>query len=444
MGMNKTIIFFTIVFLFLLREASPVFAQVKIGVLLPLMKNSPDAESKKVGEIMLKGIRDALEDYQKSGKAVEKVALVIEDTKRESGVTLDQINKLAADKDLIAIFGPVYSSELSVNAGSAEFHKLPIVTPTATSNDLAKKNPYVFQLNPVYDTRGRLMSKYAMDELGMCSFLVLSEDTYGKLYSEGFMDEVADKNCIIKGKEFYSKDDTDFTNEIENLKAAITKEDWFIDFGSMERADIDKLKIIIKTGYNIDSLAENKISLSVYRIFGKEGKAVADSLKISTVKINETGKKFITGLADAIYIPVSGYNQIPDILTAMHSAGMILPILGTSDWNNETALLEAGGKFDLLYIESDFYLSDLSSEYLNEVKGEEYKNYYFGYDGMKLLLDEISEGNRTRESLNESLGKINNYKTNHINITMKERSNVSLSILKYDKGKLKKITDYVY
>lgn len=430
--------------LFFFTCSEKVFSQLKVGVLLPLMKNSPDPEERKVGDIILKGVKDAYQDYKNSDTNNTKVELLIEDTKRDQGITLELINKLGTDKDVLTIFGPVYSIELANNAGAADFHKIPVITPTATSNDLAKNNPYLFQLNPVYETRGKLIAKYAVNELGMKNFLILSEDSYGKLYADSFIDEINKGKSSIKGQEYYNKENPDFVMHLENLKSLILAEDVFIDFGNIDKSTLEKIRKLNPVYDNLDSLIQYNIAVSIYRMFGKNGKAAADSLKLNGVKISDKAKKIIPGTVDAIYLPVSGSGEIPNLLTDIESTGLILPLIGTSDWNNDKLLSENSSKFKTLIIESDFYLSDLSSEYLNEINEEDYKNYYFGYDGMKLILDEIAKGKRTREQLNLSLETLSNYKTNHNYITIKDRSNASLSILKFTDGKFEKITDYTY
>lgn len=439
----KTIILL-ILFLIAVSGIESARAQNKIGVLLPLMKNSPENEDRKTGELILKGIKDEITDYKSSGLSNQNIELIIEDTKRDNNVTLELINKLGSDKDVIAIFGPIYSSELVNNTGAAEFHKIPIITPTATSNELAKNNPYVFQLNPVYDTRGRLIAKYSIKELGMTNFIVLSESSYGKLYADSFIDEVSNNKGSIKGQEYYNKENPDFGTHIENLKAQILAEDEFIDFGNIDKAGLDKIRKRQAAFYNIDSLVQHSIAVSIYKLFGKNGKTVVDSLKLNALKITDKAKKIIPGKVDAIYMPISGSDEIASLLTEIELSGLILTLLGTSDWNNEKALDENKAKFKSLYIESDFYLSDLSNEYLSEINEEDYKNFYFGYDGMKTILDLISKGMNTREKLNESLETLSNYKTNHNLISIKNRSNASLNILKFTDSGLVKITDYVY
>ena len=72
------------------------------------------------------------------------------------------------------------------------------------------------------------------------------------------------------------------------------------------------------------------------------------------------------------------------------------------------------------------------------------KNYYFGYDGMKLLLDKIIAGNDTREKLNTALENTKDYKATHNDIDITERTNRHMSIMLFTNGKMKKISDFVY
>ena len=408
------------------------------------MKSSSDNDEKTTGEVFLKGVKDALREYETSDSSFHKVELIIEDTKKDQGLTLEIINKFGTDKNVIALFGPIYSSELVNNAGAADFHKIPLISPTATLNDLAGKNPYVFQLNPTYDIRGKLMAKYAISELGMKNFMILSEDSYGKLYSESFMNEVHSNNCLVYSPEYYSKDTPLFQEHFATIRSKITAEDKFIDFGNTDKLTIEKLKKVKLLYSNIDSLTSNKLAVSIFKLFGINGNKIADSLNIVPVKISDSGKKIIPGIIDAIYIPVSSYVEIPLILSELESSGIIIPILGTSDWNNEEVLSENSGKIKTLYFESDFYLDEISRDFLTGVKEDEMKNYYFGYDGMKLILDEISTGNLSRDKLNDAFENLKNYDAKHNNMTMKERTNNSLSVMFFGNGKLIKLTDFTY
>ena len=217
------------------------YSQVRVGVAIPLMTNSSDASEKKTGEQMLRGINDALEEYKNTKPAIT-VTITAEDTKKDQAATLDILNRFGSDNTVIAVLGPIFSSELINNAGAAVFHKMPVITPTATVNFLAKNNPYVFQLNPTYNIRGRVMAKFAMKEMGMKNFIILSEETYGKNYAESFKDEVEKNKGTVEGAEFYIKDSFPLTAQFESIKSIIFSKDKFIDFGNLTANQSDKLK----------------------------------------------------------------------------------------------------------------------------------------------------------------------------------------------------------
>ncbi|MEO8664685.1 MAG: ABC transporter substrate-binding protein [Ignavibacteria bacterium] len=430
-------------FLLLLSAGTNAFSQGKIGIAIPLMKSSDNSEDKKLGEQMLRGIMDALEEYNSSGPLM-KITLVIEDTKRDQAATLQIINKFGSDSSVMAIFGPVFSSELINNAGAAAFHKIPVITPTATQNFLAEKNEYLFQLNPTYDIRGRLMARYAMNELGMKNFAILSEDTYGKNFEESFSDEVINSGNKILFVKYYSKDESDLSDELKELKTKIFEDEKFLDFGNMKDADQEKLKKAkLKFSY-VDSLVNEKLVVSIYKLFGDRADRIIDSLGISPATNITGSRSYIPGITDAIYIPVSGSTEISNIIPQYFSENLNLPVLGTSDWNNLKTLTENKMYIKQLYFETDFYLNDKSGNDLINLSEADIKNYYFGYDGMKLILLQISDGNNTRQKLNDALQNVKDYHGIHNNVTMKDRTNHEMSVMSFKNGRIEKIKDFVY
>lgn len=433
---------FTLTILLLIIIPCIVRSQIKIGLALPLMTGSSDETEKMTGTQMLNGIKDAIEDYNKSGSAV-KISTVIEDTKKNQSATLDILNKFGSDSSVIAVLGPVYSSELVNNTGAALFHKIPVITPTATLNNLAKNNPYVFQLNPTYDVRGRLIARYAMNELGMKNFVILSENAYGKNFADSFSDEVQKSKGTVELTEYYSKDSVSVSGQIENIKKFIFEKDKFIDFGKLTANQNEKLKSLKFEYSDFNSLKAEGAVISIYRLFGKNAVRIMDSLKIFPSVITEM-RNVIPGCVNAVYIPVSGNEDIKTILPIYIASGINLPILGNSDWNNSEALSESGTGNAELYFDSDFYLKDDEEINNKGLSEQEIKNYYFGYDGMKLILDKISEGNKTRQSINNALEALKDYISLHNRITLYERTNHSMSVMNFKNGILKKVSDYEY
>jgi Periplasmic binding protein len=436
---------FFLLIIILQISLSSVFAQVKIGVALPLMRNSGSEEEEKAGEQILKGINDAIAEYDSVKKGV-KVIIDVVDTEKDPDNVLNIFNKFGSDTGFIAVFGPVYSSELIKNAGAGAFHKIPIITPTATYNFLAEKNEYLFQLNPTYDVRGGIMAKFAMTELGMKNFVILSEESYGKNFEESFTAEVNKNNGKIIFTKFYQKDKEDLADELEELRNKLFENERFIDFGNLNSVQMDKLRKLKLQFPNLnpDSLSNEKLIVSIYKLFGNRANTILDSIGISSVSATDNRGNYILGLTDAVYIPISNTNEIPKVVSEYFKENINLPILGTSDWNNEKVLDENRMYIKELYFDSDFFLKNNPKAELMNLSNQEIRNYYFGYDGMKLILDKISEGNNTRQSLNDALQKVYDYKTLHNNVTIKLRTNHEMSIMKFRRGSLEKIKDYVY
>lgn len=442
--MNQKVKSFFILAVIFLTNTGYIYSQIKIGVALPMMKSSQNEDDRILAQQMLTGINKALQEFNNANTA-NKIEIITEDTKRDQAEVLRIFDKLGSDDKVIAILGPVFSSELVNNAGAALFHKIPIITPTSTQSFLAEKNPYLFQLNPTYDIRGRIMADFACEELRMKNFVIFSEEAYGNNFAQSFTDQVIKDSGNIIAIKYYSKDKTELTEELEELRSKIFEKDKFIDFGSLSKDQLDKLNKMKFRFSNTDSLASQRLIVSIYKIFGKNADRTIDSagLTSSVIRADDFSKKYIPGYVDAVYIPVSNAYEITKVLPQLYAVGINLPVLGSSDWNNSVVLDENAAYIDKLYFDSDFHITDKSAEDYSK-SDPELKNYYFGYDAMKLILSKISEGNNTRELLNSALEKVSGYKAVHCGFTIKDRTNHQMSIMTYRNGNIEKLKDFVY
>ncbi len=434
-----------ILLVMLLSGNNQTIGQTRIGVILPLMESSENPEDKVLGEEILKGITDALDEFNASD-SVNNIIIKTEDTKRDPGRVLELINDMGSDTNIKAIIGPVFSSEISDNAGAPGFHKIPLITPTATQNFLAEKNEYIIQLNPTYETRGKLMGRYATKELKLNNFIILSEETYGIKYAGAFTSEVLKARGNVIATHYFRIDDTDLDSVMNELKTSMFSKEKFIDFSKQDPGQLEKLKELNFVFSNADSLVNAGSIVSIYKIFGNRADRVVDSAGVRTITISypDPNRSYIFGAAEAVYIPVSNPEKINLILPALRNAGINLPAIGTSDWNNEKILEENSEYLSRLYFESDFYIKDGSKNELSDKSETAEKNYYMGYDAMKLVAKLISEGNKSRGKLYDALQKVNDFQAVHINYTLKNRSNHQMMIMKFENGILQLVGDYVY
>ena len=194
-----------------------VFSQntVKIGVALPMFSESEDNNKKQLGNEILDGIKFALTEYSKN--APVKVTLEVMDTKRDPVTANEVIKGFGEDADIIGVIGPVFSSELTEAANNGPFYKIPIISPTATGDELASNYNYVFQLNPSYEVRGKLMADYIIKKNGLKNFAIIADESYGDNFRKHFEGEVKTMGGKVLITQTYAKDPQNITEQINAI-----------------------------------------------------------------------------------------------------------------------------------------------------------------------------------------------------------------------------------
>jgi branched-chain amino acid transport system substrate-binding protein len=129
-----------------------------IGVLLPLNNiGMGEAKSVTAAEI-LEGIKFAVSEYNKGRD--DKIGLIIRNTaNNETNIEeiKEEFDKISSIK---AIIGPVFSDEVRSALEIFKYTDIPILSPTATDNDLTQTNENFFQANPNFVVRGKAMAQY--------------------------------------------------------------------------------------------------------------------------------------------------------------------------------------------------------------------------------------------------------------------------------------------
>ncbi len=443
----KFCIWSLLLFIILISPNQKLISQsVKIGVALPLFEDSDDDSKKELGSDILNGIRFAVGDYNRT--ATTKIILDIKDTKRDINTTVDICKGFAENDTIACILGPIFSAELAEVADIGSSEKIPIVSPTATGDELAETHDYIFQLNPSYEVRGKLMASYLINEMGMQRFAVISEESYGKNFKVPFEDEVNKLDGKIVFSRTYSKDSKNITDIIKEILTVIMDNDLFINMGNLNLSQRQKLMDAGVRENLIDSLINLKKDVSIYYLLGKNALRIIDTMKIKPFVLKNTSSSFIQGYIDAIYIPISNPSEIGLLVPELFSNGLTFFIAGTGDWNNEKALEENKLYFKNLLFESEYFPDVQSTEYL-ELKTKIAKTKYtlnkyflFGYDAMRVLSSIISDGNKTRRQINDALEKFKSFNAVKSRISLDYKGvNSELNILSYS-DKLTRIAVY--
>lgn len=432
---------FIITGIFLLLFSSFSYSQnsVKIGVALPLFRESEDNTKKQLGNEILDGIKFALAEYSKNGGP--KVTLEVLDTQRDPKIANEMIATFGNDKDVIGVIGPIFSSELMEAALNGPEHKMPIVSPTATGDELAESFNYVYQLNPSYEVRGKLMADYLIKENGLKNFAVIYEDTYGNNFRKHFEDEVKTQGGKIVIAQSYKKDFKDITEIIGNILKTIRENDLFVNVSNLNLTQRQKLERAGVRTSLLDSSVTLNMDVSIYYMLGKNAKKMTDTMNIKPYQLKPESTKFVQGVIDAIYIPISNPNEINVIVPQLFSDGLSYYIAGTGDWNYDKTLEDNKVYIKNLVFESEYYPEEGSSNYesvkegIKKTKYKLTKNFLFGYDAAKLIFDLVGSGNTTREALNNALKNLSAYDAIKSKISLDYHGiNSELNILRYDEG----------
>jgi ABC-type branched-subunit amino acid transport system substrate-binding protein len=424
---------------------------IKIGVLLPIMRNSANSKIKIVAEEVLSGAAYAIDEYKDGFASARNVVLEIKDSERDLSIGEKRMRELSVDVDVLAVIGPLYSNVAVACAKVANEEQLPLLTPTATSDGIAASGKFVFQLNPDLTTRGKAMARYAIYNLGLRKFAVLvSDNLSGNILAESFMKEVENLKGHVLAKETFIKGTDDLRSQLMNLRKINLRGEPQLSFS--KKMTRNQISAIIRAGADrdlVDSLQASSGRISVIQLFGSRGKQIADSLQLKVMIPKESGENIEVPCTSIQAVLVSGSDA--------EEIGSIASQLAY--YNIKTQLLCSSGSSDLSQLESnrqymnggifisDYYLDEEDPAYIDfeqtfSAKNKKYptQNTLFGYDAMKLVLRCIDEGATTRDLLATSLSKVRGFKGLHSIITLQNnRVNSEVQFVKYSNGIIKKI-----
>lgn len=83
--------------------------------------------------------------------------------------------RLAWKHHVDAIIGPLYSEAAFRIRGLAEYYKIPVIPPLANADTLNINNPYIYQINPTFESRGRAMADFAVNVLQLDTLAVITQ-----------------------------------------------------------------------------------------------------------------------------------------------------------------------------------------------------------------------------------------------------------------------------
>ena len=212
--------------------------QTLIGVLLPLkLNNSGEPTSNAAAEI-LEGIKYAVANFN-AGRT-DKIGIVIRDTENDEDKIHKIRNEIAYYPAIKAIIGPIFSDEVRIAIDEFDGTGIPIISPTATDNDLTSVSENFFQANPPLAIRGKIMAQYIFFVENKRLIAVLNSlDGYSPLLAATFIDEFSRLGGTIVTQQTYQSHSFSFAEQISNIALADSVEGIYVPLS--EKSDAPAL-----------------------------------------------------------------------------------------------------------------------------------------------------------------------------------------------------------
>lgn len=204
-------------------SASFAVNEVRVGVVAPITGQAAIA-----GKYIKNGVDLAVKEFAPDGTITiqgKKVpfAVIIEDNENKPEVTVNAFRKLIDQNEVLAIVGPDASTVALAGAPVAQATQVPTIATFATNPKVTQVGDYIFRACFIDPFQGKVMAKYAYDNLGKRKAAILYNN--GNDFSKGLTEFFTKEFTALGGKivmtEAYGGSDIrDFNAQLNNIKAS--------------------------------------------------------------------------------------------------------------------------------------------------------------------------------------------------------------------------------
>ena len=199
------------------KEAASGEGTIKIGLITP-----------KTGAVAQYGLAVdnatalAVDEINKAGGINgRQIELISYDNKGDATESINLFNRLVDNDKIVALLGPVISSNALAIAPLADEKGIPMITPTGTNLDITPGYDYVFRACYTDPYQGGIMAKFASENLKVKKAAILynTGDDYSVGLAKAFKETLEAAGGTITSYEGYTADDKDFKAVLTNIKA---------------------------------------------------------------------------------------------------------------------------------------------------------------------------------------------------------------------------------
>ncbi len=187
-----------------------------IGVILPLSSRSMNYSISSPGEEILEGIKFAAWEFNKNRD--NKIGILVRDT-YEDPEKIDNIrNEFGSIPGIKAILGPIFSNAVRKSIDEFSNTDIPIISPTATDDDLTSLGENFFQANPSFSMRGKIMAQYIFYVENKRNVAILNSiEGYSPMLAANFANEFERLGGNILTRQSFKTKAFDLKNQIDAI-----------------------------------------------------------------------------------------------------------------------------------------------------------------------------------------------------------------------------------
>ncbi|MDD5675497.1 MAG: penicillin-binding protein activator [Chitinivibrionales bacterium] len=190
--------------------------QIPIGVLVPL--SGLDYED---GKHIVDGITLAFEHYNEN-RTQGRLAPVICDTRGNMVEAARKTGELLNSYHVPVIIGPMLSQTATVTAAMCAGKDVVMISPTATDDAIATLGANIFLMNITIGVLGASIAHYAMNNLSIKEFAVISPNSeYGSSLTKRFCEEVEKAGGTMVSVQTYEEGTSDFRPQFDTLRVKL-------------------------------------------------------------------------------------------------------------------------------------------------------------------------------------------------------------------------------
>ena len=150
-----------------------------------------------------------------------KVNLRVADTRADAAQALLRTQQAINQDSIVAVVGPIMSAPAATVAAwlGSNFQNIPMLTPTATDDGIAKMGPNIFQVNITMDNLAKSIADFATKCLNIREYAILSPlGGYGASMSQSFTTAVERRGGSVIAFRNYEEGRPDYKTEFSLLR----------------------------------------------------------------------------------------------------------------------------------------------------------------------------------------------------------------------------------